>query len=107
MSDSKWMTDLRRPCTPSRGRASAVLAHLPTGRLAPVLGARPRSGAPGHRIPRPHSESLISGVLELLGLEDLDRARVHLADVHPAGNGEGVEAPPQQPHAVFDVDAWR
>jgi 16S rRNA (adenine(1408)-N(1))-methyltransferase len=27
MSDSKWMTDLRRPCTPSRGRASVVLAH--------------------------------------------------------------------------------
>src|SRR2546423_2639162 len=52
-------TDLRRPGTPSRGPASAVLAHPSTNGLAPVLGADPRSGAPGHRMPRPHSESLI------------------------------------------------
>src|SRR5215472_2630024 len=45
-------TDLRRPCTPSRGRASAVLARAWTNALAPVLGARPRSGAPGRRISR-------------------------------------------------------
>src|SRR5215472_4182954 len=45
-------TDLRRPCTPSGGQASAVLAHPLTNGLAPVLGARPPAGAPGHRVSR-------------------------------------------------------
>src|ERR1700730_16310934 len=43
----------------SGGPASAVLAHASTDALAPVLGARPPAGAPGHRMPRPHSESLV------------------------------------------------
>src|SRR5258708_39418878 len=54
----------------SRGPASAVLAHPLTNGLAPVLGAgspearramgvNPRSGAPGRRISRGQSESLI------------------------------------------------
>src|SRR2546430_6334568 len=59
MSDSEMKTDLRRPCTPSGAPASAVLAHALTNALAPVLGAGPPSGAPGHRMPRPHSASLI------------------------------------------------
>src|SRR5215467_1980507 len=46
-------------------------------------------------------------VLELLGLERLDRARVHLTDVHPAGHGEGLEPALQQPHPVLNVDARR
>src|SRR5262245_35495464 len=50
MSDSGLPTDLRRPCTPSRGPASAVLAHPSTDGLAAVLGAGPRSGAPGPKI---------------------------------------------------------
>src|SRR5215469_14572627 len=59
MIDSELSTDLRRPCTPSRGPASAVLAHPLTNGLAPVLGASPRSGPPGQRIPRRQSESII------------------------------------------------
>src|SRR5215471_5734357 len=73
MIDSELSTDLRRPCTPSRGPGSptprnlrfrgdpgsAVLAHPLTNGLAPVLGAGPRSGAPGHRISRRQSESII------------------------------------------------
>src|SRR5215475_10553392 len=59
MIDSELPTDLRRPCTPSRGPASAVLAHPLTNGLAPVLGAGPRPGAPGHRISRRQSESII------------------------------------------------
>src|SRR5215472_15819548 len=59
MSDSELLTDLRRPCTPSRGPASAVLAHPSTDGIAPVLGAGPRSGAPGRRISRHQSEALI------------------------------------------------
>src|SRR5215510_10803380 len=87
MIDSELPTDLRRPCTPSRGPASptprnlrfrgdpgsAVLAHPLTNGIAPVLGAGPRtptprnlrfrrdpgSGAPGHRISRRQSESII------------------------------------------------
>ena len=40
-------------------RASAVLAHALTNALAPVLGARPPPGAPGHRIFRRQSESIV------------------------------------------------
>src|SRR5499426_1545789 len=87
MIDSELPTDLRRPCTPSRGPASptprnlrfrgdpgsVVLAHPLTNGIAAVLGAGPRtptprnlrfrrdpgSGAPGHRTSRRQSESFI------------------------------------------------
>src|SRR5215467_14989002 len=59
MIDSELPTDLRRPCTPSRGPASAVLAHPLTNGIAPVLGAGPRSRALSHRISRRQSESII------------------------------------------------
>src|SRR5207302_2450652 len=52
------------PCTPSAGRASAVLAHPLTSGLAAVLGARPPAGAPGHQISRrfrKHSSSRRAG----------------------------------------------
>src|SRR5262249_13763114 len=38
---------------------SAVLAHPLTNGVAAVLGAGPRSGAPGHRVSRRQSESII------------------------------------------------
>src|SRR5215510_3408498 len=38
---------------------SAVLAHPLTNGIAPVLGAGPRSAAPGHRISPHQSESII------------------------------------------------
>src|SRR2546421_610871 len=41
-----------RPCTPSRGPASALLVHAAKAALTPVLGADPRSGAPGHQLAR-------------------------------------------------------
>src|SRR2546429_5548922 len=66
MIDSELPTDLRRPGTPSRGPASAVLAHPSTDGLAPVLGAEPRSGAPEHRISRRQSESIIQGLNEVV-----------------------------------------
>src|SRR5215469_8143900 len=93
-------TDLRRPCTPSRGPASAVLAHLPTGRLAPVLGAGPRSGAPGPKIPRPAVGSGGLGERDLVAkkhLELMDEA-MDLAVVVPPGDEE-VSAEIAEPRA--------
>jgi len=55
----RMTTELRRPCTPSGGPAAPVLAYEATAARAPVLAADPPAGAPGHRIPRRHSESLI------------------------------------------------
>src|SRR5258708_4869757 len=65
MIDSELSTDLRRPGAPSRGRASAVLGHPSTDGLPPVLGARPRPGAPGHRMPRRQSEINHLGMVRL------------------------------------------
>src|SRR5947209_1857075 len=92
MIDSELPTDLRRPGTPSRGPASAVLAHPSTNGLAPVLGAEPRSGAPGHRISRRQSKSLIR--LTRRPERDLVDAAAERGAVDPA------QAPQQPEHAL-------
>src|SRR5215472_1546075 len=110
MIDPELPTDLRRPCTPSRGPASptprnlrfrgdpgsAVLAHPLTNRLAPVLGAGPRSAAPGHRISRRQSESIIYSIFEdadSAGAAWVSMATSSKAEVAPTAAGPQRQSP--------------
>src|SRR5205807_10158856 len=70
-----------RPGTPSRGPASVLLVHAATAALTPVLGAGPRSGAPGHQFARRESvdpglgrATDLSHSLVFAGLLDMTRA---------------------------------
>src|SRR5205807_6506407 len=73
-----------RPGTPSRGPASVLLVHAATAALTPVLGAGPRSGAPGHQFARRESvdPGLVAGERQAHGRPLLGREVGRQRDLH-------------------------
>src|SRR5467141_3277718 len=68
--------DLRRPCGPSSGLASALLAHASTDALAALLGASPESGPPGSPNLSPRVSGRASVTFDQAGQDRVDERGV-------------------------------